>query len=292
MDKKISVIIPTYNRPKQLQAAIKSVLTQTLVPDEIVVVNDGDHYEDFEKFLDEGIIYHKNPQPMGGNFSRNKGVALSSGDFLMFLDDDDTWKEEKISKQMACFQRDENIGLVYCNRVVVDESGTPIRRITSSQSGYLYPAILFSNIIGTTSSVAIKRNVFEKTGGFDVNIKALQDYDLWIRASKITHVGLVNEHVINYTVAKDAKNQVSKSGDKQEKAVGEMLIKYKTDIYELSNFKRRKAVSNFLFYIAKSYRGSSFWKAANFALRSFLSCPNIKALAILLPKGIVNKLIK
>src|SRR5690606_29508074 len=110
--------------------------------------------------------YH-NEQPMGANYSRNKGAGLAMGDILMFLDDDDAWLPAKIDKQLAVFDKDPSIGLVYSNRNVVNEEGELIRKINSQKSGHLYPDILFENIIGTTSSVAVRKEVFQKAGGFD-----------------------------------------------------------------------------------------------------------------------------
>lgn len=228
---------------------------------------------------------------MGGNFSRHKGVELSSGDILMFLDDDDTWNREKIAKQIELFRVDPAVGLVYCHKNVIDEKGNPVRKITPSKQGFLYPDILFSNIIGTTSSVSIKREVYMKAGGFDVDMPALQDYDLWIRATRITKTALADVYGVNYMVANQTGEQVSKSGDKQKLAVELLLRKYDKDIAGLSFTQRRKIISNFNFYIAKSYRGKSMSQTLYYACRSFINYPNLKAAAIILPEAFLKKFV-
>lgn len=287
---KVSVVIPTFNRPQQLYTAIDSVLSQSIKPDEIIVVNDGASFDGFDDLSLKGVKTVQNSRPMGGNYSRHKGVELSTGDIVMFLDDDDSWKSDKVERQMSLFHSNPEIGLVYCNRNVVDEEGMLQRKITSSRQGYLYPDIYFSNIIGTTSSVAIKRTVYDQAGGFDPVMPALQDYDLWIRAVRFTRVGLVDEHVIDYTVARDVGKQVSKSGDKQKRAVELMTEKYKTDIERLSTVQRRKAIAAFNFYVAKSYRGKSVKEFLYYVSRSIQSFPSVRAFALLLPDSILKKI--
>jgi len=284
----VSVIIPTYNRPKQLLEAVNSVLAQSCRPDEIIVVNDGAYHDSLEKLKEYGILVHNNPKPLGGNFSRNKGVELSSGDILMFLDDDDVWHPHKVARQLEVFSGDSNIGLVYTNRNVVDDDRRPIRKITAEQSGQLFPEILFSNIIGTTSSVAIKRSVFLTAGGFDTELPALQDYDLWIRACRITTVGLVQECLVDYTVSKQNGKQVSKSGDKQYQAVNRMLAKYKLDIDSLGKLRKKRVLANFLFYVAKSYKDRSYLCSIKYATKSIMAFPSLRAIALFLPNRILR----
>ena len=98
----VSVIITTFNRPLSLKRAVASVLNQTVLPAEIIIVNDGDELKIEEPYLLHPLIkVVQNERNYGANFSRNRGAALSRGDILMFLDDDDDWLPFKISNQVS-----------------------------------------------------------------------------------------------------------------------------------------------------------------------------------------------
>ena len=118
---KISVIIPTHNRADILPRAIKSIQNQTRPVDEIIVVSDGstDNTEEVVKEFEEKdkrirlIAYHPGHN---GNYERNKGIEAATGDFIAFLDDDDEWLPKKTELQMAIFETEPEVGLVYASQ--------------------------------------------------------------------------------------------------------------------------------------------------------------------------------
>src|SRR5690606_7415178 len=114
----------------------------------------------------------------------------SKGNILMFLDDDDTWERDKILEQVSCLEKDPEAALVYSGRIMVYDTdrSKELYRVAAVKSGNLYPEILKKNIIGTTSSVAIKKDVFFEAGRFDEKFPAMQDYDLWIRTCQLAPV--------------------------------------------------------------------------------------------------------
>ena len=285
----VSVIITTFNRPNKVINAIDSVLNQKHQAQEIIVVNDGDILEGFDyHIIFNHIILINNIDSRGANFSRNRGASLATGDILMFLDDDDTWESKKIKNQLRIFKDSPQVGLVYSNRNVVDDSGKLLRTIHSTKSGCLYPDILFKNLIGTTSSVAIKRDIFNFVGGFDVNLPALQDYDVWIRVCKVCLIGLDTEFTVNYTSSSNSILQLSGSAFKKIAAVNYIKDKYSMEILNLSFIQRCKVYSSLQLSISRSYRGTSYYKSALYAVKSFLYYPNFKALFFLLPRFFIK----
>lgn len=111
----ISVIIPTYNRSQSLHRALQSVYRQTLMPGEIIVVDDGsnDGTEQMlrNEFPEVRYIYQQN---RGVSAARNRGIAAASGDWLAFLDSDDQWLPEKLQKQQQALARSQgDAGLSY-----------------------------------------------------------------------------------------------------------------------------------------------------------------------------------
>ena len=110
----VSVIIPTYNYGRFIAETIESALGQTLLPHEVIVVDDGSTDETAEVVASFGervrYIYQENA---GVCAARNRGVAASSGDLIAFLDADDIWEPTKLEKQAAKFA-DPDVGLVHC----------------------------------------------------------------------------------------------------------------------------------------------------------------------------------
>lgn len=94
-----SVIIPTYNRQEMLKETIESVLKQTLEPDEIIIVNNGDVRLDSCLFgSNKNIIVVNTVVRAGVSQARNIGATLARGEWIAFLDDDDFWEEEYLEK--------------------------------------------------------------------------------------------------------------------------------------------------------------------------------------------------
>src|SRR5690554_3483648 len=97
----ISVVIPTHNRPTGLALSLKSILGQTCLPAEIVVVDDGSFpivedsiFDGFPTSIKCTLL--RNEQPKGGNNARNRGIKAATGDYIAFLDDDDQFSRNKI----------------------------------------------------------------------------------------------------------------------------------------------------------------------------------------------------
>jgi glycosyltransferase involved in cell wall biosynthesis len=294
---KVSVIIPTKNRLLKLQQAFKSASNQTRKPDEIIIVDDGsdlDNHIIVQDFVCEGVNVkiEKIKLSKGACHARNKGAELADGDILMFLDDDDTWEEDKIASQLNVFSQNQDIGLVYSGRLVVSDLDREkvIYKIQPKAFGKLYPRILYSNLIGTTSTVGIKKSIFKKAGGFDEELPALQDYDLWIRCCQITIVGNDDSCNVRYTVSENSSSQISGQSERQIVAVNKISEKYKLEIASQGFLNARKIRSNQLFYVAKSLRNRGLKEALTWIYLSFIHYPNLKIVALILPMRIIRRL--
>lgn len=108
----VSVIIPAYNRELYLAEAIESVFAQTYRSIELIVIDDGSIDRTAEVAKRYPIIYYY--QPNGGiGAARNAGIALATGQFIAFLDSDDIWVPDKLTKQMAAFAADPHLEAVF-----------------------------------------------------------------------------------------------------------------------------------------------------------------------------------
>lgn len=231
---KISVVIPTHNRAELLPRAVKSVQSQTRPVDEIIIVSDGstdDTEEIVKRFAEEDerirlIAYHPGHN---GNYARNRGIEAATGEFIAFLDDDDEWLPKKTELQMALFEKDQEVGLVYSGQnciytdTGVSYSSHPMWR------GDLSKKIFLRGEIGTPSQVIVRKNVLDQSGAFDLKLTALQDYDLFIRCCLITKVDFVPEPCINYYNSAKT-NQVSSNTENYIRSRLYIRVKYRKEI--------------------------------------------------------------
>ena len=225
----VSAVITTHNRVDLLGRAIESVLNQTYKELELIVVSDGstDGTEDFMKQYeaDSRISFISYHPARGGNHARNTGIKASKGEYVAFLDDDDEWFPEKIAEQVRVMESDPGIGLVYTGtRSIFVENGVKYDSPQSCQ-GDLSREILFQNIVGSTTTVMVRKSVLEHSGIFDEDLGAIQDYDLWVRICQVAKVGVVSAPMVNYY--NYGAGQISANLAKYETAYERVNEKYK-----------------------------------------------------------------
>ena len=266
----VSVVIPTHNRCDLLPRAIKSVQSQTYSDLEIIVVSDGstDDTRDVVEQIASGderirlIEYHP---AKGGNVARNTGIEEARGEFVAFLDDDDEWLPEKLEKQVKVLESDDSVGLVYTgvNIIYVNENISYNSKVCSC--GDMKTTILLDNSIGTTSTVILRKEIIAKSGVFDVELRALQDYDLWIRVCQHCNVGVVAEPLINYYNYTGSK-QVSALTQKYVDSFSYINSKY-SDLFEKMSPQQMKEKKNneYSLLINKAMRNNEPKIARNYA---------------------------
>jgi len=201
---KVSVIMPTYNRAETLPDALESLLAQTYLDFEVIVVDDGSTdntravVEEYCK-KDSRIIYYYQ-ENKERSAARNQGIRLSRGEYIAFLDSDDVYLPEKLEKQVAILDSVRDSDFVYCYYKLMDRTGNPVESGDSpayALSGNIYPEILrFTGVNIKTPSVMVRKKLFEKIGGFDEKMKVCEDLDLWRRAARFTRIEQVQEALI------------------------------------------------------------------------------------------------
>ena len=192
MEKLVSVIIPTYNREDLIKDAISTVLAQTYKNFEIIVVDDGSEdgtAEVVRGFGDERIkyIFQENS---GVSAARNNGIKNASGEYVAFLDSDDLWHPEKLEKQLSVLENNPEAGVVTTSSKYTTKK---IRKYCTKSNILLTPNKVFCG----TPTLLIRKNVLEKTGLFDVDMRFCEDWDLFFRASLVSKIQNVPE-VLTY----------------------------------------------------------------------------------------------
>lgn len=193
----VSVIIPTYNRAWTVEKAIDSVLAQDYPDFEVIVVDDGstDATQRVLSSYKNAIIPIRQAN-RGVSAARNRGVAEASGRLIAFLDSDDYWQSQKLSVQVAFFNAHPDALICQTQEIWIRNG----RRVNPGKrhqkpSGMIFVPSLDLCLV-SPSAVMVKRRLFTELGGFDENLPACEDYDLWLRVSCKYPVHLINRPLV------------------------------------------------------------------------------------------------
>jgi glycosyltransferase involved in cell wall biosynthesis len=194
----VSVIIPTHNRRAMLEEAIASVLAQTLCDFELLVVDDGSDdgtHRWVSTLADERIISLWQRQ-RGVAAARNLGVAESHAPLIAFLDSDDLWLPRKLAVQVEHFEAHPEVSICQTEETWV-RNGKRVNAATKHRkhSGWIFRECLPLCII-SPSAVMLRREAFDALGGFDEELPACEDYDLWLRAALRYEIATLPEPLI------------------------------------------------------------------------------------------------
>ena len=202
-DRLISVIMPTYNRGYIIKEAITSVIKQTYCNWELIIVDDAsdDNTREIVEAIKEArIVYIRNSENMGANYSRNLGCKIAKGNYFAFLDSDNSWIPNKLELQIdRLAYSNDNVAFVF-GRMELNYINTYIIPPDNLNIDELNKIICKENVIDN-NTVLIKRSVFHQVGGFDEAMPRLQDWELYYRIIVVYQyaVEYVNE-VLDYNV--------------------------------------------------------------------------------------------
>ena len=260
MQELVSVIITTCNGDNRLCRAIRSVISQTYDNIEIIVVDDNGEATEgqikTEKLLREFIAsntisYIKHDVNRNGAVARNTGFKQSRGKYIAFLDDDDYYMPTRIEKMVSAMSSSDvsavysDVFFFYNNRI---ESEMKAKR-----SGFTAEELMiYGSLLGTGSNIFVKRESYEKLGGFDETFNRYQDLEFMIRVLEKGNIVGVGEPL----VVKDISDlrffpQYSKMLNTQQ----HFISKFLNEINHLSSKNRR----TFYFYRRKELLLSAYF---------------------------------
>ena len=208
----ISVITATYNRCEKIKESIECILGQSYQYFEYIIVDDGSEDETehvVKSFDDPRIKYIRNSKNRGLCYSRNVGIQDASGRYVVCQDDDDFCRLDKLEKTLNVFMNlSDEYGMVYC------ESINHLRRLEGNteapaiiipdrdihdirKEGYIFPALLSRNFITSTAAL-MRKDYMEEVGLYDEELFAYEDWDIYLRLSRIYEVAFVKEPLYDY----------------------------------------------------------------------------------------------
>ncbi|MDQ0231425.1 glycosyltransferase family 2 protein [Metabacillus malikii] len=191
----ISVVIPTFNRAHIIESSIKSVLNQTVPPEEIIIIDDHstDHTLDVIKSIkDVRIKYELNKGIKGANGARNTGIKMAKGKYIAFQDSDDVWLPTKLEKQKNYMMENPNVDMVFCSlNLNKGEREIPSRKVRGNE---IHDQLKRGNFI-STQTIFIKRDVASENL-FDESLMRFQDWDFCLRVAKNYTIEHLNEALV------------------------------------------------------------------------------------------------
>src|SRR5882672_6803905 len=202
----VSVIVPAYNCALYLAEALDSALDQDYAAKEVIVVDDGS-VDDTPKIIERygSRVVALRQKNSGSAAARNAGMRHARGEYFAFLDADDLWLPGKLSAQVRYLDRHASVGMVYSNWGVWHPSeggrfetasvnggvgaahGGDDDLIEPRVSGWLYNELLLDCVVHTSAAM-LRRSVAEAVGEFRAQFKRGQDYDYWLRVSRLTEI--------------------------------------------------------------------------------------------------------
>jgi glycosyltransferase involved in cell wall biosynthesis len=183
----VSVVMPTRNRHLLLALALRSVLHQQDVELEVIVVDEASNDETpamLASIGDARVRVIRNERPLGVSAARNSGAAVSRGEWLAFLDDDDLWAPNKVARQIHAA---EEAGRQWAYTGTVNITGHC--RIVCGRAPLTSDEVVralphYNAIPGGGSNIIMRRDTWKTVGPFDTRLRNTEDWEMWIRLAK------------------------------------------------------------------------------------------------------------
>lgn len=213
MEKKeplVTAVITTYKRqPEVVRRSLRSIVEQNYSNVEIFVVNDYPADAELverirkvtEEFADRREIHYVVVEKNGGACrARNRALTEAKGKYFACLDDDDEWLPDKLTLQVQAAEAAPQAGIVYCNAIIrYEETGKELDKFQSVQSsGDIFRELLAKNNIGSCSYPLMRTDFLQEIGGFNAEMPALQDWEMYLRMLKKHPAVYVHDKCVIY----------------------------------------------------------------------------------------------
>ena len=294
---KVSVIIPTFNRAKFIGKAIDSALNQTFKNREIIVVDDGSTDGTASVLKAYGQAVRCINQLNGGvSAARNTGIREATGEWLAFLDSDDEWTEEYLSKQINLAEELSRVCMQTADCVFIGQDGRKNSYFEMNGAAaefkgedYLFVREPFSFVIRhgpwQVGSTVIRREAMRNAGLFDTSLTISEDLDLMARVALQGPFGMIREglvHIYRREEAIECLTQQARDNPIKARESDDRIYEKLASIEELKYTQRkvlteimsanRRAIGNLLLKEGRVTESRNSYKRAfsmDHSIRSF-----------------------
>lgn len=238
----VSTIIPAYNAAPFVAKAIEGALAQA-ISQEIIVVDDGSTDATAAVVESYGTRVRLIRQENAGvSAARNRGIETAVGRFVAFLDADDVWHPQKLSRQLQLFQDDPELGTVICDEMHISIDGSIVQPSFLASRSFFDQlpvcaarlatpvAFLVTESFFPTSSVVVRSDLMRRAGMFDTSLSIVEDRDMWLRLAFLAPVGIVPIVLLRYLTGRAGSLAARSSSAKWAKSVFSVLIRHERQI--------------------------------------------------------------
>ena len=236
----VSVILPVYNGARFIRESLDSVLVQTFHDYEVICVDDGST-DGSLVILDEyrphvTIIRQANA---GQGAARNVGVGHASSRYVAFIDQDDRWYPWKLTQQVLALEADPDAVLVHCNSDRMDAQGQVVQRGATLEEYSRAMESPLGRLLGEglilPSAMLVRRDAFERVGGFDPELRGYEDFDLCARLKQEGPFVFLDEPGMCYRVHPGGSSRAGHTVVRSR----ERFLKNMMKLYDADEAKRR-----------------------------------------------------
>ena len=318
----VSVIIPTYNGANTIKSAIESVLGQSGCDLDIIVVDDGstDKTEEVVKsYCDKGLITYLKQENKGSASARNLGIKTANGEYICFLDADDTFQGNSIPERLTAFKKYPFAGLLCTDfkQMTLDNDKHLIYNEQKSRKTFLEDAMKYAKLVDGnvyvfdkkifydplvlrrliwTGTVMIPKPVFEDVGRFNETLRIAQDIDLWFRIARKYEIVFIDLPTATYFLH---GNGVTNNKSSYYIHTIKVLEQYLDPLYKTPNeckTKIKNKISSYYFILGYFYYDKKRYKdAKKYFIKSLINNKKalkcyIYVLITLLPGFMINNM--
>lgn len=193
----VSIITPSYNQGRFIEATVKSVLAQDYLDIEHIVVDGGstDNTLDILHLYEDSFTWISEPD-QGQSDAINKGFRMAKGEVVAWLNSDDTYEPGAVSKAVKAFKENPDLGLVYGQGGIIDEKGRRVKIFEATEAFNLWNLIHKWDYIMQPTTF-FRKKALEKVGLLRIDLNWCMDWDLWIRLGMNYPVAMLDDVLAN-----------------------------------------------------------------------------------------------
>jgi glycosyltransferase involved in cell wall biosynthesis len=272
----VSVIMPAFNVDWCIRRAVDSVLAQTFPDRELIVVNDGSTDNTRSVLASYGhavrVIDQEN---RGMSAARNAGIRAARGSLIAFLDADDYWLPDKLSRQVDLLQAKPDIGFCSTSARIENPDGEFLNLWQFRHQSTDVLQTLFAenaSIAGGCSAVVVRKTLLDRVGLFDERLRGFEDPDLWIRLAAVAGYACIEETLV---VVMRRENSVSRNLHEMRRAALKSMSKNRQLLPPRlqGTFWRKCLAGVYTDYAKGAYRAGRVAQAIADTLRAFALSP-------------------
>ncbi len=240
---KVSIVTPSFNQAKYLEESIQSVLAQDYPNIEYIIVDGGskDNSVEIIKKYEDRLAWWVSEKDKGHADGLNKGFSHATGEILAWLNSDDTYSPTAVSEAVAYLKENPDVGMVYGDANLTNESGEVVGRFASKQTSYR--AMLRGSVHIPQATTFWRADLWRQVGPLDLSLFFAFDYDLWVKLAKVSRIAYVPKLWANFRL-----HDLGKSVKNDDRCYPDMIRVYEREVGKGLSILRVRAVARRLIY--------------------------------------------